>query len=1502
MRWRKIVRITLLFALSLFVVSLLLLGTTQTAFFRNWLRDIFVDLASENLHADVYIGRFEGSIFTGLTIDSLSVERKGVPVFTASSITVRYDPFQLPNKYLRLSEITFVRPAVYLLRGKDGVWNVDSLFAAADSTEEAGAFDWTFDLDAVRILDGTLIVYDSVIERGSGSSYFNTSNLSLEGITLTARALVSADLVTLALNGFSVMSTDRKFVCTNIVGDVEITPRAVKLTNLGVNTSRSRFVVTAEMEGVGIEGFPSKDSLAHAPLRVRLGAPLLSSIDLQYFIPSLDFLGSRYQVELDAKGSLKQLAVSNLYLETPGTIIDFKGTLRDILKGGEMWIDLVSTETRIDARELPDIIPGIALPDFSPLGVITIDTLRYQGQPLDFHAAVSTTSNAGMIEADLRLNLREKHLIYDGKINTRGLNLAHVFGDPSFSSYLNIMVDIEGSGTEMGRIYAAGEVFIDSSRYNRQVIQQVRTTFLSQGDRVDLDIRARHGVGTASAKGSLVVQEGAVSSFNFVSRFDRVNLGKWLGRDSLDTDLNVSLAANGTGFDLETSSLAFRFVLDTSVIRGYPVSPDTAEFNIDQRNPGRKSLFLRTRYVEASMTGAFSIPRLVEFFSASADTIARDAGRLVAFKAVSAPADTGNAGDLDTSGSMDAVYSVTFKHSIDLPVFFGSQPLIIRGNVKGRVRGGSDSASVTARLVLPEFYYVDSLNLYVLEDLDLNCELDGVSPRTGLKGIRANVRGRAGVIYTDDMQLERVNVDLRLEDLLSRVRFRGLLPDGVFVEGAATGKLDGRVDVGFDRLQVSYRNKRFSAVEPFTVIIDSEAVSVNGLAVKSGDGTIEVDGVRTFDGRNDFNVYGTRFQLADIDDVLAQNEEEGQDRGFHGWLDINGNVTGTDSEPVIALEVHIDSLNVANVDMGNLELELTYNNRQVQVFGDLNYGQIGSSRSRVMFVSGFIPMRLSFAGDTAPLRDDRMNVRLQMKELPLELVEGFIGIFSNLTGTANADITISGSTQHPQYAGELRIDNGDGILDINRMRYLIKLAVAPSRDKIVIKELELRNDPNVWEKGVMRATGEMGFADLALGDFSFHLNGQLKILDRYSRHSFKSLYGQLYVATGPGGLNYKGRFAHSILYGDLVALEGKLRMPTEQGTSELRTDNDIVYTLVDDTTRRKESSLSKGRRLARIRRLGEPATIVESRRRGRSLVDGLNYNLTFSTLTPIRLTMPFSTLQQEELSAQLTVDKLVVSNWGGKAKFEGEVELAGNSYYLFLGKQFKTSGKLRFIGDPTNPELDLTAVYSVYHTRYHPGQTNSNGETRRLYVILRITGDRNKPHPSWDLRWDAEDGAQVEPALNTESNAISVIITGRFTDELTSRDKSNLLQSAGDLTNTVLSSMLSTAMSEFLGKTGLRDIVQRVEFSNLGGEESRIKLTSEIGKAVLTFDGKINNLGSGDIIIELPLNQMFGWFPIGNMILELSRRVTTNTIEGATTTGQAENLTYEAKLLYRISF
>ncbi|NOY06667.1 MAG: hypothetical protein GXO82_08585, partial [Chlorobi bacterium] len=719
MRWRKIVRITLLFALSLFVVSLLLLGTTQTAFFRNWLRDILVDLASENLHAEVYIGRFEGSIFTGLTIDSLSVERNGMPVFSASSITVRYDPFQLPNKYLRLSEITFVRPAVYLLRGKDGVWNVDGLFAVADSTEEAGSFDWTFDLDAVRILDGRLTVYDSLTETGSVSPNFNTSNLSLVGITLSARALVSSDLVTLALDAFSVMSADRHFVCTNIVGDVEMTPRTVKLTNLGVNTSRSRFMITAEMEGVGIAGFPSMDSLAVAPMHVRLGAPLLSSVDLRYFIPSLDFLGSRYQVELEAEGSLKQLAVSSLYLETPGTIINLKGTLRDILKGEGMWMDLVSTETRIDAAELPDIIPGIPLPDFSSLGIVKIDDLRYEGQPLDFHAAVSTTSEAGIIEANLQLNLRERDLIYDGTVSTRGLNLARVFGDRSFSSHLNIRADIEGSGTTMGEIYAAGEVFVDSSRYNRQIIQQVRTTFLSQGDRIDLDVRARHGVGTASAKGNLVVQDGVVSSFNFTSRFDHVDLGKWLGRDSLDTDLNVSVSANGTGFDLETSSLAFRVELDTSVVRGYPVEPDTAEFRIDQRDPARKSLSLRTRFVDASLTGVFSIPRLVDLFAATADTIARDAGRLAAFERLASPVSMGYDTGVDTAGAVDAEYSITFKRPVEFPVYFGSQPLIIRGNLDGRVKGRTDSVSMTAHLALPEFYYVDSLNLYIVEGLDV---------------------------------------------------------------------------------------------------------------------------------------------------------------------------------------------------------------------------------------------------------------------------------------------------------------------------------------------------------------------------------------------------------------------------------------------------------------------------------------------------------------------------------------------------------------------------------------------------------------------------------------------------------------------------------------------------------------------------------------------------------------------------------------------------------------
>ncbi|NOY06666.1 MAG: hypothetical protein GXO82_08580, partial [Chlorobi bacterium] len=204
-----------------------------------------------------------------------------------------------------------------------------------------------------------------------------------------------------------------------------------------------------------------------------------------------------------------------------------------------------------------------------------------------------------------------------------------------------------------------------------------------------------------------------------------------------------------------------------------------------------------------------------------------------------------------------------------------------------------------------------------------------------------NMRGRAGMVYANGVHLERLNLDFNMEELEPRLRFRSMLPDGVFIEGAADGKLDGRVDIGFERLQVSYRKKLFSVEKPFRVVIDSEAVSVSRMTVKSGGGVIEIEGTRTFSGRNDFTVYGTRFQLSDVDDILSQNEdgEDGEDgRRFRGKVDVNGTITGTDIEPVMALEVHIDSLNFAGVDMGTLELELTYNDQQVQVFGDLNYG------------------------------------------------------------------------------------------------------------------------------------------------------------------------------------------------------------------------------------------------------------------------------------------------------------------------------------------------------------------------------------------------------------------------------------------------------------------------------------------------------------------------------------------------------------------------------------
>ncbi|MBR9978437.1 MAG: translocation/assembly module TamB domain-containing protein, partial [Bacteroidetes bacterium] len=471
--------------------------------------------------------------------------------------------------------------------------------------------------------------------------------------------------------------------------------------------------------------------------------------------------------------------------------------------------------------------------------------------------------------------------------------------------------------------------------------------------------------------------------------------------------------------------------------------------------------------------------------------------------------------------------------------------------------------------------------------------------------------------------------------------------------------------------------------------------------------------------------------------------------------------------------------------------------------------------------------------------------------------------------------------------------DGRGRFLFNNLEYELGLRIEAIKQDIRIIDLSIANIPSDWSDGRMSASGTISTESFAINEFDLAVNGRLKVLGFGSRSVLRTMYGDLFISTGSQELTYVGRLDRSRLNGELVIERGNLMIPMEQSAGEVGRFEDITYVVVDDTTKQRATSLSAGR-FARLAATTEDDDETP-RMPERSVLDGLTFDLLLSTSGRLNLVIPFSVLQ-EELNAQLEISNLKIDNWGGSGvKFVGEVTLGPDSYFIFLGKRMTASGSLRFMRDPLNPDLDLRAVYSDYYI------DPATQVRRPVFVIVSITGTMDEMELSYDLRYDDVDGEPVAAAADVKSDVVSFLVFGVFTKDVSggTGDRSSLADKSPEFLNQITSSLASSAATEFLTRAGLREYIKRVDFAGLGTEESRVKLTSEIGRAIITYDGRINDLESSNVSVDFPLSRVLG-IPWTNLMIQVSRKALNETYQSTTQTQQYS--IWELKILQRFTF
>ncbi|MBI5647131.1 MAG: translocation/assembly module TamB domain-containing protein [Ignavibacteriae bacterium] len=1513
------VRIVRFFAMSGIVLVLLfagLVGFTETQMFRSLARDFIVESVDSSLYATLEIGEIEGNIFSGWKISDVRLNGATGPIVFVPSLTVRYNIFTIPWKRIEISEVTLYAPRISVTRGFSGKWNIEGLVRDTSSTpSEGGAFDWRIILRNLSIVSAQVVVWDSTTSFAATESVFDTRHMFIGNMDIDMEADIAPALKRLSIDNISFRNFTNGVSLQSLSGDIEVGRTGAAVSGLAVRTDRSNFLLTAHFTGADPLSDTAFTNLAQREFGVDLTAPAVDTRDIQYFLPSLSFLGDAPALRLSASGSLRHLTIPVLEIRARETALTMRGELRDIDRGADLRLDVMLDGSVVQGRDINTLVPGFGLPDYSGIGTATFRTLRYNGTPLAFHAELDLESDAGAVSgtADMDINKPEIEYAYD--ITTRGLDLARLLQMPLLSSSLTLRAALRGRGFTPGRMFADAVVTADTSRYQRYRTDSLAATLTVRPDTLRFDARTALGRSTLAVGAALRFTGDSVMAFHLDLDARALDLAMALDDDKLASNLTFHLNADGNGLDPSSASARAKLSMAASTFAGTAYDADTMRVELDQRDPAHRLLHVGTRYADFDARGRFDLPRFISDVSVRSDSIVSglreyrlgvDSTAIAA--ALPAPPTTRArraAGRArlpvvvpDTASYMDAKLTLRLKETDPIARHLGAELLMVHGSYEGTVRGGANRFDLDGSLKISDLYYVDTSLDAMAAGIRVDFGLNDLRRAEPLRTVKMDLRAAAQEISIGGFLASSVGLRVQMSEGIPRFQMRGRMDTtlSVLLEGSAR-KGDNAYDITVPSLQLVWMQREWRNAAPIRLLIDSGSIGVQSFEMDRLGTRISLAGTRSFTGANNLALHVDGLRLSDVDSLLLSAGGDFERGQFSGDAVVDVRVLGTDDAPELAAEFFVRNLAYDNMTFETFRAEATYTPSVLEVFSELNAAPRQGPRRPVFSASGSLPIHLSF-GDTRDVDVlGAANLHVSMREFPLALTEKFIGLFSPLEGTANAEIDIVGNADTLAYDGVLTVNDARGRLVMNNMYYGLSLKVEPRGNTLHVRELTLRNDPDDWNRGSMTAAGTITMDGFRLAGIAMNVDGRLKVLRRESRSALKAVYGDLYVTTGTKPLRYVADENRARIEGNLDVLEGNLTYASDNGDRRDGNNLNIRYVDVDDVAKQKEASLSQSRKSGGGSLFGRS---LEQRRSDslaaarRALSTDLAYDISVSTAGVLRILMPFSANLQMELNAALNIEQLRLTSALGAGKFNGTVSLGPDSYYKMFGTQFSASGSLVFIGDPQNPDLNLRALYTDYHV------DRVTGERRRVYVIITITGNRVQPNIAWDMRWDSPESQQRPRAGDVQSDAFSFILLGLFTDELTTADRGRIIDQADKIANAVASSVASSAASEFLRKAGLQSVLQRVEISGLGTQDARVKATSGIGRVLLTYDGKINNLGSGDISFEIPMGTFFPDLGIGNMIIQASRKTSTTGVE-TTSTGQ-ESAVYELKLLYRFSF
>jgi autotransporter translocation and assembly factor TamB len=1463
---RRILQVVALVGTLLVGIVAIALIVSQTPWFRDWLRRYIVRESKQYLNGELTIGGLGGNLLFGVQISALAVDVSGDRVVAAKAVEVDYSVFEIISKGVVLNEIKLVEPMVKLERDRNG-WNVERLIKQQRREADRKGPAAPITLQSIEIADGHVTIEDKV-----GTSGYRLPE-RIDDIDLKASYAYAPVHYSVVIDRVSLRAALPQVALTELTGKVAVRDDNLFVEKMSINTAESSLTIDGVVENylktpvvkvtttgrlslpeigrllpaaaayplhptfnvkatgpaenlaldldvaseagrvrgqvtgdVKAPGFSARggvdverlnlapllkepgqrsDITGHAQIDLRFAsgsAPAVDRIDGSFKFDGPSVTAAGYHArDVHATGTFDN---GRIALDARAAAYGGSGTARGFVAlpapGRRVAFDLRGAADNVDLRNLP---PQTAAPELATDLAVSEYHVAGQGRSVSGTALLkrSTVEGATLSEGTTaEFKTGPDGVTYATRGTVAGLNVPRIgkamriaaLDKPAYAGTLNGDFDVKGS------VPPAGRGSSGNSRVTAMTLDAAGTLRDStiMGGRLPQIAYQTH-----LAQGSLTVRaDGSFEGFNPAALADRKNLD---GTVTGNVKMQLQLANVSAPVTPETITADGTVTLEKSSVGGLQI--DTAN--------------VQGKY-------ASQIADLAQLQITGPDVKVDASGRLA----------------LDESSASNLKYHVDATNLKELARLAGQKDVAGTAILDGTITGNKSSLQLTGTL--------DGSNLTYAKNnaLDLDSTYTVTVPQLDFKQTSVQADTAATFVKIGALELNAVTAKTGFAG--ERVQFTTNIKEQTR-ELDATGELilhPDHQEVHLPQLAIRTQGVEWRSAEgaEATIKYGQERVELENIRLVSGAQTLDVNGRFTLKGDKpvgEVKVKAGNVDLKQVETLLLM------DRGFTGTLSADATISGTADAPHVDGHVEVHDGAFKTYKYQSLTADLKYSGNRIDLDAVLQ-----QSPAESVSAKGTVPLSLfkpsTGSGHVEPAPGDRVDVQVKSTALNLGVVQGFTTQITNVTGTLEADVRVTGSGQDPHVEGHIDIKGGAFEVPLGGVSYTgLDTRIELEPDKVHLRTFSIRD--------------EHGEPLNVSGDLAVHARQVGAVNISVDSDNFEVIDNEL----GDVGID-----------SDLT-ITGELRRPQIRGRIRLeaaRLEVDRILQLFYDpysveelpavvsAERMVESSGSAQEATTSALRKAETTPAVPGTRAQAEAGTAPTPTGAFAPVElDLRLEVPDNLVLRGrrlrpggptgaslgDMNITVGGNLQVVKPPYGHVLLLGTIEtIRGN--YEFQGRRFELvrGGTLRFMGEPQpNPALDITARRVI---------PNTGVEAR-----VRVQGTAKAPQLSL---------SSVPPL--EESDILALIVFNRPVNELATGERASLAATAGG----IATGFIAAPLGESIGRALDLDMFEITTSTEEGDLGAGLTLGQQVAdKAYLKVRQQFGERNSTEFMLEYQLSR-----------------------------------------------